>query len=184
MSRIFALNVNETTGKARELLDGVQKALGMTPNMMKTMANSPAVLEGYLGLNTALSSTLNAKLREQIALITAETNGCGYCASAHTALGKLAGLTEEQTIAARQGTGGDPRSDAALKFTKAVLEKRGKVSDEDIEAVKAEGFTDANIAEIVAHVALNIFTNYFNEVAQTEIDFPKVEIPLQAAAAA
>lgn len=184
MARIYQVENNEATGKARDLLEGVQKALGVTPNMMKTMANSPAVLEGYLGLNTALGSTLNAKLREQIALITAETNGCGYCASAHTALGKLAGLTDEQTIAARQGVGGDPRADAALKFAKTVLEKRGKVSDDDIEAVKAVGFTDANIAEIVAHVALNVFTNYFNEVAKTEIDFPKVEIPLQAAAAA
>lgn len=184
MPRINPIDTNKATGKTRELLDSVQKALGMTPNMMKTMARSPAVLEGYLSLNTALGKPLTAKLREQIALVTAEVNGCGYCASAHTALGKLAGLTEEQTTLARQAGGGDEKSDAALKFAQTVLQKRGKVSDQDLELVRAVGFDDGNIAEIVAHVALNVLTNYFNEVAKTEIDFPVVQVPLSRATTA
>ena len=178
MQRIHAIDINEATGKTRDMLDAVQKALGVTPNMMKTMARSPAVLEGYLGLNSALGSTLTARLREQIALVTAEANGCGYCASAHTALGKLAGLTEDQALAARAGASIDPKSDAALKFAQAVIEKRGRVEDADLDEVRGAGFTDGNIAEIVAHVALNVFTNYFNEVAKTEIDFPVVRVPL------
>ena len=184
MPRINPIDTNEATGVTRELLDAVQKALGITPNMMKTMARSPAVLEGYLSLNTALGKALTAKLREQIALVTAEVNGCGYCASAHTALGKLVGLTEEQTTLARQGGSGDEKSEAALKFAQTVLQKRGKVSDQDLALVRAAGFDDGNIAEIVAHVALNVFTNYFNEVAKTEIDFPVVQVPLSRATTA
>lgn len=184
MQRINPIDTNEATGKTRELLDGVQKALGITPNMMKTMARSPSVLQGYLSLNTALGETLTAKLREQIALVTAEANGCGYCASAHTALGKLAGLTEEQTTLARQAGSGDEKSDAVLKFAQTVLKKRGKVSDQDLASVRAAGIDDGNIAEIVAHVALNVFTNYFNEVAKTEIDFPVVQVPLSQATTA
>lgn len=184
MPRIYPIDTNEATGRTKDLLDSVQKALGVTPNMMKTMAQSPAVLEGYLSLNTALGKTLSAKLREQIALVTAEGNGCGYCASAHTALGKLAGLTNEETVLARKADSGDNRSQAALKFAQTVLQKRGKVSDEDLSLVRASGFDDGNIAEIVAHVALNVFTNYFNEVAKTDIDFPVVQVPLSQTAAA
>lgn len=184
MQRINSINIDEATGKTREMLDAVQRSLGVTPNLMKTMARSPAVLEGYLGLNTAIGRSLTAKLREEIALLTAETNGCSYCASAHTALGKLAGLTDEQTTLARQANSGDARSDAALKFAQIVLQKRGKVSDDDLEKIRAAGFDDANITEIVAHVALNVFTNYFNEVAKTEIDFPVVQVPLSQTAIA
>jgi uncharacterized peroxidase-related enzyme len=174
MSRIDA--VKEPQGKVKELLDAVQAQLGMTPNLMTTVARSPVALEAYLGFNSTLSRALTAKLREQIALATAEYDGCNYCASAHTALGKLAGLTEEQTAAALGGKGGDAKSDAALRFARTVLEKRGKVSDGDLKTVRDAGFSDGNIAEIVALVALNVFTNYFNEVAKTDIDFPVVEV--------
>ena len=184
MSRINPINVDEATGKAKELLDAVQASLGITPNMMKTMAQSPTVLEAYLGLNTTLAGAFTARLREQIALVAAEENSCGYCASAHTALGKMAGLTDQETVSARTAKGDDAKTDAALKFAKAVIEKRGNTTSEDLKAVKDAGLSDANIAEIVAHVALNIFTNYFNLVAQTEIDFPKVEIPLRRSAQA
>ena len=182
MSRIEPIKHEESTGKAKELLDGVTAKLGMTPNLMTTMAHSPAVLEAYLNFSGTLGATLNAKLREQISLVTAEENGCGYCASAHTALGKMAGLTAEETVAARQGNGTDAKADAALKFAKAILEKRGKTSDEDLQTVKNAGFTSGEIAEIVANVALNIFTNYFNETAQTTVDFPAIEFPLKRAA--
>lgn len=184
MSRIEPVNYEQSTGKAKELLDAVKSKLGMTPNLMKTMAQSPAVLEAYLNFNETLGKTLNAKLREQISLLSAEENGCGYCASAHTALGKMAGLDETAILSARQGNSTDAKSDAALKFAGKLLAGRGQVTDDDLQAVKDAGFTSGEIAEIVANVALNIFTNYFNETAKTEIDFPAIEFPLKRAAQA
>ena len=182
MSRIAAVNYEAATGKTKELLDAVKQQLGFAPNMMKTIGQSPTALEAYLNLSGTLGNTLNAKLREEIALVAAEENGCGYCASAHTAIGKMVGLTDAQMIGARRGEGNDAKNNAGVKFAKAVVAKRGKVADADLQAVKAAGFNEGEIAEIVAHVALNVFTNYFNETAQTEIDFPKVEIPLKIAA--
>lgn len=178
MSRINVVDHESAEGKAKELLDAVKSSIGFVPNLMKALANSPAVLEAYLNFNETLGKTLNGKLREQISLVTAEENGCAYCASAHTAIGKLAGLTEQETIAARSGNGNDAKNDAALKFAQAILSKRGKVGDDDIQKVKDAGFNEGDIAEIVANVALNIFTNYFNETAQTVVDFPAIDFPL------
>ncbi len=182
MARINAVNHDSAEGKTKELLDGVKKQVGFAPNLMKTLAHSTNALEAYLNFSGTLGKTLSPKLREELSLVTAEENSCGYCASAHTAIGKMVGLTEEQTLAARAGNGDDAKNDAALKFAKAILAKRGSVSDEEVSAVKNAGFTDGEIAEIVAHVALNVFTNYFNNVAETEIDFPKVEVPLKRTA--
>ena len=177
MTRIQAIDYEQSTGKARELLDAVKAKLGITPNMMKTMAQSPAVLEAYLNFSGALGGgNLNARLREQIALISAEINGCGYCASAHTAIGKMVGLDEDAILSARSGNAADAKTDAALKFARAVIVNRGEVSDADLQAVRDAGFSDGEIGEIVANVALNIFTNYFNEIAKTDIDFPKVQL--------
>ena len=177
MTRIQPINYEQSTGKARELLDAVKAKLGRTPNMMKTMAQSPAVLEAYLNFSGAIGGgKLSARLREQIALISAEINGCGYCASAHTAIGKMVGLGEDAILAARNGNADDAKTDAALKFAGAVIINRGEVSDADLQAVKDAGFSDGEIGEIVANVALNIFTNYFNEIAKTDIDFPKVQL--------
>jgi len=177
MTRIQAIDYEQSTGKARELLDAVKAKLGITPNMMKTMAQSPAVLEAYLNFSGALSGgKLSARLREQIALISAEINGCGYCASAHTAIGKMVGLDEDAILAARNGNAADAKTDAALKFARAVIVNRGEVSDADLQVVKDAGFSDGEVGEIVANVALNIFTNYFNEIAKTDIDFPKVRL--------
>lgn len=184
MSRIEPINYEQSTGKAKELLDAVKNQLGMTPNMMKTMAQSPAVLEAYLNFSGALAKgALDAKLREQIALIAAEVNGCGYCASAHTVIGGMVGLNEEAIVAARAGKSSDAKIDAALKFARALIVNRGQTSNADVQTVKTAGFTDGEIGEIVAHVALNIFTNYFNETAQTAIDFPAIEFPLKSLAA-
>ena len=183
MSRITTVNQTEATGKAKELLDAVQKKLGFAPNMMKTMAHSPAVLEAYLNFNGTLAhGKLNASLREQIALVSAETNGCAYCASAHSIIGKSAGLTDAEITAARRGSSDDPKTDAALKFTRSVIVNHGSVSDEEVAAIKAVGYSEAEIAEIIAHIALNTFTNYFNKIAKTEIDFPQVEFPLSRTA--
>jgi uncharacterized peroxidase-related enzyme len=173
MPRIEPVNHEEQTGLARELLDGVKAKLGIAPNMMKTMAQSPAVLQGYLSFDGSLSTgRLSSKVRETIALATAEINHCGYCASAHSAIGKLVGLKEDAILSARQGQASDPKVDAALKFARSIIVNRGDVPDSDLEAARSAGFDDGKIAEIVANVALNILTNYFNQVAGTEIDFP------------
>jgi uncharacterized peroxidase-related enzyme len=183
MQRITAINHETAEAKAKELLDAVKAKIGFAPNLMKTMANSPAVLEAYLNFSGALGTTLNAKVREQIALTTAEINGCGYCASAHTAIGKMSGLDETAILKARSASSDDAKVDAALKFSSALLVSRGKVSETDIANVKAAGYTEKEITEIVANVALNIFTNYFNETASTEVDFPAIEFPLVSKAA-
>jgi uncharacterized peroxidase-related enzyme len=183
MQKITAIDHESAEGKTKELLDAVKANLGFAPNLMKTMAQSPAVLEAYLNFSGSLGTTLNAKLREQIALTTAEINGCRYCASAHTAVGKMSGLDETAIINARRASSDDPKTDAALKFAAALVLSRGKVSDDDLSQVRSAGFTDGEVSEIVAHVALNIFTNYFNETAGTEVDFPAIEFPLASRAA-
>lgn len=174
MSRLQAVDPAAATGKAQALLDAVGKKLGVVPNMMRTMAASPAVLEGYLGLSGALGAgRLPAKLREQIALAVAEANGCNYCLAAHSLLGKNAGLAESDVVAARRGDASDARAHAAIRFALAVVASRGGVEDAELERVRGAGFGDGELAEIVAHVALNVLTNYLNRVADTEIDFPK-----------
>lgn len=180
MSRLNMVNAQQAEGKQKELLDAVQKKLGMTPNLVKVFANSPAVLEGYLGLNDSLSNgSLDAKVSEQIALSVAESNGCEYCLAAHSAVGKMLGLDRDEILDARQGTSRDSRVDAALQFAQSVVKNRGWVSDADLDKVRSGGYNDGEITEIVAHVVLNIFRNYFNHIAATPIDFPKAD-PLPA----
>jgi uncharacterized peroxidase-related enzyme len=177
MSRIHQLNPETATGRAKDLLGAVTGKLGLVPNMTRAMANSPAVLDGYLQLSGALArGTLPAKVREQIALAVAQANGCDYCLSAHTAVGKMVGLTADQIRDSRLGTAVDPKADALIRFARKVVETRGRVGDADLDEVRGAGFDDGVIAEVVAHVALNVFTNYFNEVAETDIDFPKAEV--------
>lgn len=175
MSRISAVDRAAADEGVRRLFDAIEKSLGILPNMMRTMARSPRVLEGYTALNGALSrGLLPAGLREQIALAVAELNACDYCLSAHSALGRAAGLSDAELEGSRHGEAMDPRARAALRFAQAVVERRGGVSDGQLAEVRAAGFTDGEIAEIIAHVALNVFTNYFNRAAETDIDFPKV----------
>ncbi len=182
MSRLNLIDPHQAEGKQKELLDGVQKKLGMTPNLVRVFANSPAVLQGYLGLNEGLGEgALDAKVSEQIALTVAETNGCQYCLAAHSTVGKMLGLNRDEILDARQAVSSDGRVEAALQFAKSVVEKSGWVSDEDLEKVRSAGYNDGEITEIVAHVVLNIFRNYFNHIAETPIDFPKAA-PLAAPA--
>lgn len=183
MSRVPALAPETTTGKVKEALDGVGRKLGIVPNMMRTMAHAPAVLDGYLQFSNALShGILSPKIREQIALAVAEANGCDYCLAAHSTIGKMVGLTGDQLRDSRLGTAADPKTDILLRFARKLVETRGRVNDADVQAVQDAGFDHGVIAEVVATVALDIFTNYFNIVAQTEIDFPHV--PAQGSAAA
>lgn len=160
--------------KAQPLLEAVKKQLGLVPNMFRVVSNSPAALEGYLGLSGALGKgTLPAATRERVALAVAEINGCTYCLSAHAYLGKnLAKLDDAEIIANRKGHSNDPKADAAVHFAAQVTKARGHVSDDDLRAVKMAGYDDAQVVEIVLHVAVNTFTNYLNEVAQTVVDFP------------
>ena len=175
MQRIQPIQITEAPQKSRQLLEGVQRAMGMIPNLMKTLAQSPAALSGYLSLNQALDSALTGPLREQIALAVAGINDCRYCASAHCAIGAKVGVDSDELAANLIGDSQDSQTHAVLQFARAIVEKRGQVSDEDLDDIRAAGYGDPQIAEIVAVVALNIFTNYFNHVAATDIDFPVVE---------
>ena len=176
-------SVDAAPEATRASLNAVQKKLGVVPNLFRLVATSPAELEGYLGIGQALSkATLDSRTQERIALVVAELNGCGYCLSAHSYLGRnVARLDDAEIAANRHGASNDPRADAAVRFAAAIVESRGHVSDAELAAVKAGGYGDAEILEIVLAVALNTFTNYANEVARTPIDFPVVE-PARAAA--
>jgi uncharacterized peroxidase-related enzyme len=179
MSRIAIPTTIESAPTASQpLLEAVNKQLGSVPNLFRLVAKSPAALAGYLGMSGALGKgALNAQTRERIALAVAEINGCGYCLSAHAYLGKhLAKLDDAEIAANRSGASNDPKADAAVRFAAKVTEQRGKVGAEDLTSVRNAGCSDAEIIEIVQHVALNTFTNYINEVARTEIDFPVVAL--------
>jgi uncharacterized peroxidase-related enzyme len=176
MARLPIQNVDSATGANKDTFAAFQKALGMVPNMTRVMANSPAVLQSYAQFSGAMGTAkLSAKIREQIALLTAESNACTYCLSAHSALGKLAGLNQAQIDGARRLESSDPRTFAALKFAQAIIDLRGGIGESHINAVRAAGFTDAEIAEIVASVAINYFTNIFNRAFDVDVDFPRVE---------
>lgn len=157
----------------------------MVPNMTRAMATAPAVLDGYLQFSGALAQgTLSAKVREQIALAVAEANGCDYCLAAHTVGGKIVGLTTDQIRDSRLGTAVDGRTDALVRFARRVVEARGRVSGADLAAVRAAGWGDGAVGEVVANAALHLFTNYFNLVNDTELDFPPAApLPVEPAAA-
>ena len=176
MQRLQAIDPETATGPAKQLLDGVQKKLGFTPNIMRTMANSPAVLQGYLNFSNALGKgSLSPKLREQIALVVAQDNQCEYCLAAHSAIGRTVGLSEEAIRDSRRGESPDGKEAAILEFASTLVVNRGWVTDEEIAKLHKAGVTEGEIAEIIANVGLILFTNYLNHVAQTEIDFPEVE---------
>jgi uncharacterized peroxidase-related enzyme len=177
MSRIpTPATIDAAPAVSRPLLEAVKKQLGVVPNMFRLVANSPTALEGYLGLSGALNKgSLPAPTRERIALAVAEINGCSYCLSAHTYLGKnVAKLDDVEITANRSGASMDPKADAAVRFAAKVARERGHVGEDDLRAVKLAGYDDAQIIEMVLHVALNTWTNYINEVAKTDIDFPVV----------
>jgi uncharacterized peroxidase-related enzyme len=178
MSRIpTPATVADAPEKSRPLLEAVGKQLGVVPNMFRLIATSPQALEGDLGLSGALGhGALPAATRERIALAVAEVNGCDYCLSAHTYLGRnLAHLDDAEITANRNGASNDLKADAAVRFAAAVTRARGHIAEADHTAVRAAGYTDAQVIEIVQHVALNIWTNYLNVVFATDIDFPLVQ---------
>ena len=178
MSRIpIPASIEAAPTASQPLLQAVKKMLGIVPNLFRLVSTSPAALEGYLSLSGALSKgSLAAPTRERIALAVAEINGCSYCLSAHTYLGKnVAKLDDAEMTANRSGASNDPKADAAVRFAAKVTRERGRVSQADIQELRLAGYDDAQLIEIVQHVALNTWTNYINLIAETEIDFPLVE---------
>jgi uncharacterized peroxidase-related enzyme len=175
MSRIVVPTREAAPSASQPLLDAVEKQLGVVPNLFRLVSLSPAALQGFLGLNGALGRALDVKTRERIALAVAQINGCDYCLSAHTYLGlNLAKIDETEIALNRKGASADAKANEAVAFAAKVTRARGKVTDADLAAVKAAGFSDSAIVEIIAVVAENTFTNLVNIVAQTEIDFPVV----------
>ena len=177
MSRIpIPAAIEATPAASHGLLEAVKKQLGVAPNLFRLVATSPAALEGYLGMMGALGKgALPAPTRERIALAVAEINGCDYCLSAHTYLGRnVAKLDDAEMTANRSGTSNDAKAAAAVRFATQVARDRGHVGDEALQSVRAAGYDDAQIIEIVQHVALNTWTNYINSVADTAVDFPRV----------
>lgn len=177
MPRIRPIEPSSATGAAAEQLAGTKKLLGGTPNLFTTAAHSPAALTAMNGFFVALAGgKIPAQTGERIAIAVAEANGCEYCLSAHTALGQMRGVSPAELEAARQGRSTDPRAEAGMRLALAILSTKGRVPDGALAAARLAGLTDGEIVEVVAHVALNIFTNYLNVLAGTEVDFPVVKL--------
>ncbi len=173
MPRLNVVEPDQATGKVKETMDGIKAKFGMVPNIFKGMGNSNAALNAYLAMSGALSQgDLSPEEREVIYLGISESNGCYYCVSAHTAISKGVGLSDEQILAARKG---EPQSDkhrALLSFVRRVMETKGFVEDADVAAVRAAGYTDGQIAEAVGYIGLATYSNFFNHVFDTPLDFP------------
>ncbi len=173
MQRLDSVDPATAGGKTRELLDLVQQRTGRIPNMVLLMANSPAALGGYLNLATALAdSKLSAEVRDCVAILVAADGESDYTLAAVCALARKGGLSEHEIAAAQQARATNPRTAAALRFCENLLEKRGQVSSSEVDELMEAGFSDGEVAEIVASVVLNIYRNYFNLVARPELDFP------------
>ncbi|MER5639722.1 carboxymuconolactone decarboxylase family protein [Kitasatospora sp. NPDC002227] len=177
MPRLPQLTVETANEEQKELLEGTLKQLGKLPNLYASMANGPAALRGYLAMREALvGGSFSDRQREQLALFIAQKNGCTYCVSAHSLRGaRIAKMTEEELLATRKGGDADPHMNAVLQLTDEIMTDGGDIADETLAAARAAGVSDAEIAEIVAHVALNVLSNYFNHVAQPDLDFPLVD---------
>lgn len=177
MSRIALPSLAEAPAASQPLLAAIQSAFGATPNMFRAVANSPAALASLWGSFGALGGgTLPAKLGEQVAVAIADRNHCHYCLAAHTMLGRKAGASAAEMADAQDGRSSDPRTAAALAFAIKVVERRADIGDADVAALRDAGFGDGEIVELLAHVALNLFTNYVNVALGVPLDFPKVAL--------
>lgn len=177
MSRVPLVDPRNTTADRRALLEPIQAAFGAMPNMFRAVANSPAALKSMWAAFGALGGgVIPARLGEQIAVAVADRNACEYCLAAHTALGRKAGASADEMAAAQAGQSADPKTAAALRFALQVVEGRGQVGDAEVQALRAAGYGDEEIVEILAHVALNLFTNYVNVAFAVPVDFPAVKL--------
>ena len=177
MSRIPAIDPNTATGDARRLLDAVQSQLGVVPNFVRVLANSPKALEGFLGLYAvAAGFSLDKATQERIALAIAESNACQYCVSAHTAIGRRSGLSNEEMLLNRRGSSGDTKAAAAVALARALNDNLGDITAAEFDAARAGGLPVAEIVETIAVVVLNIYTNLIGKATQVDIDFPKIAL--------
>ncbi|MDS7594328.1 peroxidase-related enzyme [Agrobacterium tumefaciens] len=183
MTRITLIDPPNATGTTGEQLSQIKTAFGMVPNMFKTAANSPAALSSMWGSFRALGNgRLGAKLGEQIAVAIADRNNCNYCLAAHTGLGRKAGASAQEMAEAQAGRSADARTAAALRFAIKVVNDRADIQATDVDALRGAGFDDGEIVEIIAHIALNLFTNYLNVALDVPVDFPGVKLTRAAAA--
>jgi uncharacterized peroxidase-related enzyme len=177
MTRVTLVDPSTARAEVATQLQQIKGAFGVVPNMFKAGANSPAALNSMWGAFGALGGgRLGAKLGEQIAVAIADRNNCNYCLAAHTQLGRRAGATPEEMSEAQAGKSTDPRTAAALTFALKVVERRADLNETDVDALRAVGFDDEEIVEIVAHIALNLFTNYINVALDVPVDFPGVKL--------
>ncbi len=177
MSRINVVEKQDANPQQAELYAGITAALGMVPNFLKVLANSPVALKAFLGLHEiANAGSLDAQTRERIALTLAEQNGCQYCVSAHTAIGRKTGLDNDEMDANRAGGSQDDKAAAAVRFARALVEHKGEVTNAELEEVRNAGYSDADIVEIITHVGMNLLTNILGKASRVEIDFPRIEL--------
>ncbi|NML59796.1 peroxidase-related enzyme [Massilia sp. RP-1-19] len=177
MSRIDLTTADTAPESSRPLLGQIHAAFGATPNMFRAVANSPAALTSMWSAFGALGNgTLGAKLGEQIAVAVADINDCEYCLAAHTALGRQAGASADEMSAAQAGQSQDPKTAAVLSFVTTVVRQRAKIAADDVDALRAAGITEGEVMEIMAHIALNLFTNYVNVALDVPVDFPQVKL--------
>jgi alkylhydroperoxidase AhpD family core domain len=175
MSRLTIPTFEQSPEASRATLEAVNKKLGVLPNLFRLIGSSPAALAGYMGLSGALTKALDARTRERIALAVSQFNGCDYCLSAHSYIAQnMMTMSAQEVALNRKGQSTDAKANAAVAFAVAVTSQRGQVNNWDLAAIRDAGFSDAEIIDIVALVADTTFTNYLNNVAQTEIDFPVV----------
>lgn len=181
MARINVVTHETANAEQKALFDAIQSQLGIVPNFLKVFANSPEALKAFLGLHgIANGGSLDLPTRERIALALAQQNSCQYCVSAHTAIGRKVGLDDSEIKANRAGTSQDLKAAAAVKFARALVEHKGDVTNAELGDVRAAGYSDAEIVEIITHVGMNILTNILGKASRVDIDFPKVELSLSA----
>ena len=177
MSRINIVTDQTANADQKALFDAIQGQLGMVPNFLRVLGNSPVALKSFLGLyGVAGAGSLDPLTRERIALAVAEQNACEYCVSAHTAIGAQAGLSSDEMQANRAGTSQNAKAAAAVKFARALVEHKGGVSSEEITDVRKAGYSDADLAEIIMHVGMNLITNILGKASRVDIDFPHVKL--------
>ena len=177
MSRVPLHTASTAPAASQPLLAQVQGAFGATPNMFRAVANSPAALQlMWAGFGALGGGSLPAKLGEQVAVAIADRNRCEYCLAAHTALGRKAGASASEMAEAQAGRSADPQTAAALAFALKVVEHRAAVTAADVQELRNAGFSDEAVVELLAHVALNLFTNYVNVALAVPVDFPKVAL--------
>nr|WP_315197216.1 carboxymuconolactone decarboxylase family protein [uncultured Aquabacterium sp.] len=177
MSRINVIDQHNANPEQKALLDAIQGQLGMVPNFLKVFANSPVALQAFLGLHgVANAGSLSPQTRERIALALAQQNTCEYCLSAHTAIGRKAGLTGDEIAAARAGSSEDAKAAVAVKLARSLVEHKGDITTAELIEAREAGYTDADIVEIITHVGMNLLTNILGKASRVDIDFPKVAL--------